>query len=95
MLRPMARANSAAALWRTVVGTLGLVVVVWVGGDLHDIVTSGGARPTTGSGGHVPPVHEPSREGPANQDTDDSEPAGGEQTPPPEGQHDPSQFDHG
>jgi hypothetical protein len=96
----MARATRGAALWQTVVGAVGLVVVVWVGGDLYDIVTSSGERPTTGSGGHVPPVqHGPPGGGPAGQDTDDgeldSEIDGGEQTPPSEGQHDPSQFDHG
>ena len=46
----------STTIWRTLVGTVGVVVLVWVGGDLYEIVTSGGERPAGGSGGPQPPA---------------------------------------
>lgn len=53
--------------WQKVVGVGGLAVVLWVGGDLYDIVTSGGDDPprdappgeVTGNGDPAPPGAEP------------------------------------
>lgn len=77
-----AAVRSGASRWSKVVGALGLVIVVWVGGDLYEIVTSDG----NASGGE----HGPTRDEPSGTPSGDDEqaPAGGNQ-------HDPSQSDHG
>jgi len=75
--------------WQKLVGVAGLVVILWVGSNLFDVVASGASGPGgDGSpGGHAPP-----RDPPAGEVTDetDSTPPAGEGTG-----HDPSQFDHG
>lgn len=77
------RPATSTSRWQMVVGTIGLVVVAWVGSNLFDVVSSGGTRPGDGPpGGHGPPASAPP--------TDD-----GDQTPPGGGAHDPSDFDHG
>ena len=71
------------ARWQKTVGVLGLVVVLWVGDRLYDVISSGGLGP----GGD----HQPSGGPPATQPADSDEPAPGADT----SGHDPSQFDHG
>lgn len=50
--------------WQKAAGTMGLVVVVWVGGDLIDIATSDGRRPsapvTQDGQAPAPGAHDPS-----------------------------------
>ncbi|MGH9223445.1 MAG: hypothetical protein ACRD2W_06590 [Acidimicrobiales bacterium] len=41
--------------WQLLVGVLGAAVALWVGGDLVEIVSSGGSRPATGQHGGTPP----------------------------------------
>ena len=41
--------GAGTSRWQKVVGVIGLVVVVWVGSDLYDVVTSGGERPSGGT----------------------------------------------
>ncbi len=60
----------ATTRWQQVIGILGLVVVLWVGNRLYDVIGSDGPGP----GGGTPPGVAP---------------------PAPDGEHDPSQFDHG
>lgn len=80
---PLARGASTtgASLWQKVVGVIGLVVLLWVGGDLFEVVTSGsadsgdpgGSRP----GGHAPPA------GPAGDVRPAPSGGGGDHRPPP------------
>lgn len=51
---PGSGATTGTPRWQKVVGTIGLVVVLWVGNDLLEVVTSGGERP----GGGTPPAGE-------------------------------------
>lgn len=83
----MRATNRGPALWQTVVGAMGLVVVAWVGGDLYDIVSSGGERPVNGgSGGHVPPVrHGPAGGAPQDDGPGTADPTGGSPDPDPTG----------
>lgn len=71
---------------------MGVVVVLWVGGDLLDIVTSDRSGPGGGDspGRQSPPAGAPPGESPPREGTDD-----GDQTPPGGQPHDPSDFDHG
>lgn len=67
--------------WQKAIGILGLGVVLWVGTNLFDVVTS---RESGSPGGLGP------GENPPGQTTDDQDrtPPGGESP------HDPSQFNH-
>lgn len=51
--------------WQKVVGALGLGIVVWVGGDLADVISRGGppGGPAVGNPGQAPPGggHDPSQ----------------------------------
>lgn len=68
---PDHHAINGTSRWQQVVGILGLVVVVWAGGDLFEVVTSDGAggpgeAPLGGvtEGDQAPPApdpHDPSR----------------------------------
>lgn len=70
---PVGGATRGTSLWQKVVGGLGLFVVLWVGTELFDVVTSGGERPRGGtppavdqaptSGDQAPPAgaHDPSQ----------------------------------
>ena len=81
-------ATAGTSRWQKLIGAIGLVVVLWVGNNLFDVVTSGASGPggDGGPGGHAPP-----RDPPPGEVTDEGNP-----TPPGgEGGHDPSQFDHG
>lgn len=57
------RAATRTSRWQIVVGVVGLVVVLWVGGDLYEVVTSGGQGPPGRPGGGPPagPPHDPSQ----------------------------------
>lgn len=82
--RKRAGADAAATVtrWEKMVGILGIAVVVWVGTNLFDVVTSRQSGPGAGHGarGRTAPGHV----------TDDQGP------PPPSGgnPHDPSRFRH-
>lgn len=79
-------AVTGTSRWQKVIGLVGVVVVLWVGGDLVDIVTADGGGPgRAGPGGQGP-----SSDAPAGDVTSD-----GDQAPPGGGAHDPSEFDHG
>lgn len=67
--------------WQKAIGILGLSVVLWVGTNLFDVVSSGESGPP---GGHGP------GENPPGQTTDDQ----GRTPPSGESPHDPSQFNH-
>ena len=79
------RSSAGLSRWQKVIGVLGLVVVLWVGDRLSDVIGSGGIGP---GGDHGPSGVTPTTE-PAGTDT--STPGGGSGG---EGGHDPSQFDH-
>jgi len=54
--------TTGTSRWQKVVGVIGLVVVLWVGRDLYDVVTSGGERPSGGrppAGDPAPPAGDP------------------------------------
>ena len=55
------RAATRTSRWQKVVGVVGLLVVLWVGGDLYDVVTSGGESPPGRPGGGPPASHDPSQ----------------------------------
>lgn len=73
--------------WQKVVGIMGVAVVLWVGGNLFDTVTSGGSGPRGGAD-HGPPGGAPAGEEPPSEAPPDEAPPGDEP-------HDPSQRDHG
>ncbi|MDQ3639944.1 MAG: hypothetical protein M3450_00390 [Actinomycetota bacterium] len=76
-------ASTGTTRWQKVVGILGLVVVLWVGSEMYDVVFFRGAGPGGGQrpgGGQQAPVE--------SQDQDDGPP------PPSGGPHDPSRFGH-
>lgn len=79
------RATTGISGWQKAIGVMGLVVVLWVGNNLFDTITSDGMGPGGGPGGHAPPDRAPTTQ---PTDGDDPAPKGG-------GGHDPSQFDHG
>lgn len=92
---PGPRARTARPTrWQQLIGVLGIVVVVWAGSNIYDVVTSSGPE---GGGGRRPPVTSPhGGDTPSDQPAPDDGGTPGEQpTPPAGGQHDPSQFDHG
>ncbi len=68
--------------WQKLIGVLGLGVVLWVGTDLVDIITSG-SQPPGGAPDHRPPGSTP------RSFVDD-----GDRTPRGGNGHDPSQFNH-
>lgn len=87
LVRPSApRLPSGVSRWQKVVGVLGLVVMLWVGDRLYDVVSRG-----TGDGpgrGHGPADRIPTSQ---PTDTRDPAPGGGGGS----SGHDPSRFDHG
>lgn len=52
---PDREATAGTSRWQKVVGVIGLVVVLWVGGDLFDVATRGDERPGAGAGPGTPP----------------------------------------
>jgi hypothetical protein len=80
--RSGARLAPGRSRWQKIIGILGLVVVLWVGDRLYDVIRSGGIGP----GGD----HQPSGP-PSSQPSDrDQSPSGADS-----GGHDPTRFDHG
>ena len=57
------RAVTRTSRWQKVVGVVGLLVVLWVGGDLYGVVTSGGEDPPGRPAGGPPAgqPHDPSQ----------------------------------
>jgi hypothetical protein len=87
-----AGATTGTTGWQKLVGVAGLVVVLWVGSNLFDVVTSGASGPGGPGGDGSPGGHAPPRDPPAGEVTDETD------STPPTGEgsgHDPSQFDHG
>lgn len=71
-------ATTGTSRWQMLVGAMGLVVAVWVGGDLYDIVTSGGTGPGGArSPGVNAPAGQPSPPGGPGGDGGHRPPAGG------------------
>ncbi len=83
LVTPAQRSFTRTSRWQKVIGLAGLGVVLWVGNDLFDIVTSGGIRPGGDPGRPAPPAETPI-----------TPPIDGEAPDPGDGGHDPSQFDH-
>lgn len=79
-VRPDPEAPSDTSRWQKAVATLGVLVVVWVGGDTYDVIAG-----NFGGGGN----HGPGQDTPVeNQDQDPDTGTGGGHTPgPPEGGH--------
>lgn len=77
---PAERISRAAPRWQKAIGIIGLVVLLWVGDRLYDVISSGSAAP----GG---------ARGPAGR-TAPTQPAGSDTPTPGGGGHDPSQFRH-
>lgn len=81
------RATPGTSPWQKAIGIAGLVVVLWVGDNLFDTITSDGMGTGADPGGHAPPSGVPTTQ---PTDGDNPTPVGGN-----EGGHDPTQFDHG
>ncbi len=61
---PSDTATTGTSSWQKAVGIVGVAVLVWVGGDLFDVVTSDGSTPAQGPDGQTPPAgedHDPSQ----------------------------------
>lgn len=67
--------------WQKLVGIMGIAVVLWVGGNLYDTVTSGGSGPRGGEN-HGPRGGAPAGEEPPSD------------APPGDAPHDPSRRAH-
>lgn len=70
--RPDGRATTGTSRRQKVVGILGLVVVLWVGSEMYDVVFFRGAGP--GGGQHTPVENQ-------DQDGDPTPPSGGPHDP--------------
>ncbi|MBA2386151.1 MAG: hypothetical protein H0V69_03555 [Acidimicrobiia bacterium] len=83
-------AVTGTSRWQKLIGILGVVVVVWVGGDLFDAVTGSGGGPGGGPGDqapgdqapgdHAPPGEAPPGEAPPGE-APPGEPPPGEAPP--------------
>jgi len=80
---PTTRYAGGSSRWQKIVGILGLVVVLWVGNRLYDVIDRGAMGPGQ--------QHGPGGGTPTTQPT----PGGGSTPGGDTGGHDPSQFDHG
>lgn len=74
--------------WPKVVGSLGLVVMLWVGNEMYDALygDTGGGPDHGGPGGGESPAENQEQEIDTDENGDDDGDVG---------EHDPSQFDHG
>ena len=79
--KPDRRATTGAARWQKAVAIIGLLVVLWVGSQMYDVLYGdiGGGGP---GGGHGPGQDAPAENQDQEIDSDD-------------GGHDPSQGGHG
>jgi hypothetical protein len=79
--------TTGASRWQKVVGIIGLVVALWVGNEMYNVIVgdfAGGPGPGGhGPGGGETPIETPIEDQEQEIDTED------------DGGHDPSQFDHG
>lgn len=60
-------ATTRTSRWQQAIGIIGLVVVLWVGDNLFDAITSDGMGSGGGPGGHAPPGETPTTQPPAGE----------------------------